>query len=61
MTIPAPHTTDIAADTAPVPGRRLSVAYPLVDAPAASERSPHTPAALTTHRTHREQLVRLYP
>ena len=30
MTILAPHTTDIAADTAPVPGRRLSVA-PMMD------------------------------
>ena len=30
MTIPAPHTTDTAADTAPVPGRRLSVA-PMMD------------------------------
>ena len=30
MTIPAPRTTDIAADTAPVPGRRLSVA-PMMD------------------------------
>jgi ThiF family len=50
-----------AVQVCPDCGRRLSVAYPLVDAPAASERSPHTPAALTTHRTHREQLVRLYP
>ena len=30
MTTPAPHTTDIAADAAPVPGRRLSVA-PMMD------------------------------
>ena len=30
MTTSAPHTTDIAADAAPVPGRRLSVA-PMMD------------------------------
>jgi hypothetical protein len=49
-----------AVQVCPDCGRHLPVAYPLVDAPAASGRSPHAPAALTTQGTHREPLVRLY-